>query len=258
MRLLVHDVGHGGCISLVHDNGNVMLWDCGHNDRNRPSQFLPRSGIGRVDQFFVTNYDEDHISDLVNLRATVHLPRLYRNRSISADQLRALKLEGGPITSAMESMLDMIGTYTGEAPIPPPAFPGVEFSIFYNSFGPQFGDTNNISLVTFLKFGGHRFIIPGDLEEAGWRALLSRTDFQAELRDVNVFVASHHGRESGYCPEVFALCRPRVVVFSDGPILHATQEMANTYGSHATGVPFDGKTRRVLSTRSDGSISWNA
>lgn len=257
MRLTVHDVGHGLCISLVHENSNVMLWDCGHNDSNRPSDFLRRAGIQRVDRFFVTNYDEDHISDLVDVRANLHLPTLHRNRSISAEQLRALKLQGGPISPAMESMLDMIRTYTAGPPEPPPPFPGVEFSTFCNSFGPQFQDTNNISLVTFLKFGAHRFIIPGDLEEAGWQALIARADFQAELREVNVFVASHHGRESGYCRDVFDLCRPRVIVFSDSPIVHATQETANAYASHAAGVQFNGQTRRVLSTRSDGSITWN-
>ena len=29
MRFTIHDVGHGSCAHLKHDNGNVMLWDCG-------------------------------------------------------------------------------------------------------------------------------------------------------------------------------------------------------------------------------------
>ena len=68
MRVTIHNVGHGLCVSLVHDNGNVMLWDCGHTDENRPSQFLCDQGIDHIDYFFVTNYDEDHLSDLPNLR----------------------------------------------------------------------------------------------------------------------------------------------------------------------------------------------
>ena len=158
----------------------------------------------------------------------------------------------------MQSMLDMIRTYTGGPPVPPPAFPGVEFTTFSNRYGSDFDDTNNISLVTFLKCGPHRFIIPGDLEVSGWQALLAGEDFRTELGGVNVFVASHHGRENGYCPEVFEFCQPRVVVFSDSPVQHATQEMASAYASHATGVTFDGQMRRVLSTRNDGTITWTA
>lgn len=256
MKLTVHDVGHGLCVSLMHWNGNVMLWDCGHQDDNRPSNFLPRSGVSKADCFFVTNYDEDHISDLPNLRRTVDLKSLCRNNSISSHQLRTLKYKSGPISRAMESMLDMIDRYTGGPLVPAPDFPGVRYSVYYNQYSFEFPDTNNISLVTFLECGNTKFIIPGDLEVKGWKGLLGRQAFRNELAGVNVFVASHHGRENGYCEDVFGFCRPDVFVFSDSPIKHATQEMAQRYARHASGVQFNGKTRYVLSTRNDGPISW--
>jgi len=200
LRVTIHNVGHGLCVSLIHDNGNIMLWDCGHVDSNRPSQFLTARGIFRIDRFFVTNYDEDHISDLPNLRANLNIPLLLRNKSISADQLRQLKLRSGPISPAMESMLDMIRTYTGDPlAIDPPEFPGVRYSTFCNIHGVDFDDTNNISLVTFLECGTLRFVIPGDLEAAGWRALLENDNFQRELAGVNIFIASHHGIRGQVC-----------------------------------------------------------
>jgi beta-lactamase superfamily II metal-dependent hydrolase len=125
-----------------------------------------------------------------------------------------------------------------------------------NSYS-EFSDTNNISLVTFIERGSTKLIIPGDLEQDGWEALLGRQDFVTELADVNVFVASHHGRESGYCEDVFNVCSPHVIVFSDSEIVHGTQEMSQTYAQHASGVQFNGETRYVLSTRNDGSITWN-
>ena len=100
MEITIHNVGHGLCISLIHENGNVMLWDCGHSDTNRPSNFLPLKNITHIDYFFVTNYDEDHISDLPNLRDKINIRSLYRNKTISSSQLRQIKLEGGPITPA--------------------------------------------------------------------------------------------------------------------------------------------------------------
>ena len=74
---------------------------------------------------------------------------------------------------------------------------------------------------------------------------------------MNYFVASHHGRESGYCKEVFDYCNPNAVIFSDGPIVHDTQKMADTYGQHAKGIQFNGHCRRVLSTRKDGTLTWS-
>lgn len=257
MRLQIHDVGHGLCISLIHENGNVMLWDCGHAEWGRPSAFLPNLGIRTVQRFFVTNFDQDHISDLVQLRAAVNIELLHCNDTITSQQLRALKAQSGPISAAMESMLQMIDGYCGGPPATPPRFPNVEFTCYRNAYGVHFNDTNNISLVTFLQFGNIRFVIPGDLEVEGWRKLLQNQNFVADLSGVHVFIASHHGRENGYCPEVFEHCSPNVVVFSDSPAVHATQQMASTYGRHASGIQFNGTPRSVLSTRSDGSIWWD-
>ncbi len=233
-----------------------MLWDCGHKEDYRPSDFLLASGISRIDYLFVTNYDEDHISDLPSLRANVKVCSLFRNKSISSAQLRALKRQGGPISPAMESMLSMIDSYTGEPLNPAPEFPEVRFKTFANSYGTQFPDTNNISLVTFLECGSTKFIIPGDLERAGWDKLLTRQDFVDELVGVNVFIASHHGREGGYHEGVFRVCSPHVVVFSDSEIQHGTQEMSKTYAEHASGITFNGEMRYVLSTRNDGTLMW--
>lgn len=255
MKLTVHDVGHGLCVSLVHQNGNVMLWDCGHQDDKRPSNFLPQSGIFKVDAFFVTNYDEDHISDLPNLKNKLELRSLTRNNSISSSQLERLKLQDGPISPAMATMLNMIEAYT--SPVHPPLnFPDVRYCLYYNRYGQAFQDTNNISLVTFLKYKDLKVIIPGDLELKGWKALLEQRSFVDELSGVNIFIASHHGRENGYCEEVFQFCAPRVIIFSDSTIKHATQRMADRYARHASGVQFKGKTRYVLSTRNDGSLCW--
>ena len=70
---------------------------------------------------------------------------------------------------------------------------------------------------------------------------------------MNVFVASHHGRESGYLPEVFEFCSPELVIISDRNIIYRTQE--HIYAQHARGVRWpDGTVRRVVTTRNDGLI----
>ena len=235
MRFEILDVGHGFCAWLRHDNGNVMLFDCGHktDPEFRPSIYLPNQGIHRIERLFVTNYDEDHISDLPRLRARLSISILRRNKSISVSQLRELKRQSGPISDAMSSLLEMSDGYTSPV-TDPPDFPRVTFTTYHNDY-PVFRDTNNLSLVVFLTCNGTKFLMPGDLETAGWRALLANAAFRTELAGVHVFVASHHGRENGYCRELFDPCHPDVIIFSDSNIRHATQQMANTYAQHASG-----------------------
>ena len=257
MKFTIHDVGHGFCAHLQHDNGNVMLWDAGHkmNPENRPSQFLPAANISVVRRMFVTNYDEDHISDLPDLVKAVHIDILVKNPSINVSQLKRLKREGGPITPAMSTLLSMLETYTGSV-TNPPSFPDVQFKTFHCEYQRDFRDTNNLSLVTFLETPVCNVVIPGDLEKPGWEKLLRERTFRDCLSRTNVFIASHHGRTNGYCKDVFDHCAPSVVVFSDGPKKYATQEEADTYAAHASGTTFEGKTRYVLTTRKDGTITW--
>ena len=257
MKFTIHDVGHGFCAHLYHDNGNIMLWDCGHKaaPEYRPSNYLPTAGIQTIHRLFITNYDEDHISDLPNLRKVVDIEILHRNPTITPAQLKALKENSGPISTAVHSLLSMLNTYTSNV-VNAPSFSNVNWQTFYCSYPVDFQDTNNLSLVTFLETPIGNFLIPGDLEKAGWERLLQNKYFRMRLTKTNVFIASHHGRTSGYYPKVFDYCRPLVVVFSDGPKKFATQEELNKYAAHASGVHFNGKIRYVLTTRSDGDIFW--
>lgn len=136
----------------------------------------------------------------------------------------------------------------------PPKFPEIEFVSFCNNY-PTFQDTNNLSLVFFVHYDGMGIIFPGDLERAGWKELLNNPEFRDHLNRVNIFVASHHGRESGYCEEVFNYCWPEIVIISDKEIVHETQKQQ--YARHASGVPWDGgsEKRYVLTTRADGMIT---
>jgi beta-lactamase superfamily II metal-dependent hydrolase len=257
MKFSIFDVGHGFCAYAVADDNNVMLIDCGHktSPEYRPSEFLPASSCTGIEWFVVTNYDEDHISDLPNLRGKLPITVLVRNRTISANDLRSLKEESGPITNAMENLLDMISRYTEDVKSPP-TLKGISWRVFSNGYRTDFEDTNNLSLVLFLEMRGLHVAISGDLEVPGWERLLKSNHFIAELGKVNVFVASHHGRENGYCEDVFNHCFPDVIIFSDSAIAHATQDMSDKYASHAKGITFNGERRKVLSTRKDGTLTW--
>ena len=174
---------------------------------------------------------------------------LTRNMSLPLQEMRRMK---PVVTAAMNEIIDMSSRYNQSASV---QHPGIETTVFWNRY-PEFTDTNNLSLLIFLKVGGTSIALPGDLERPGWLSLLGDPSVRSELQDVDYFVASHHGRENGYCKEVFDYCKPGAVSFSDASIIYDTQQMAATYGQHASGLAFNGQHRRVLTTRNDGTLTW--
>lgn len=257
MRVQVFDVSHGFCAYLIADNGNKILIDCGHNKSTgfSPSEYLSRSRCTTLEQLIIQNFDQDHVSDLPNLRRMLPIQILSCNRSISTDTLIRIKQESGPITDAMQSAINMMRDYwQGVTLLSTPYYPSLRYTFFHNSY-PEFIDTNNLSLVTFIDYDGLNIIFPGDLQKEGWLKLLENPIFCDHLRKVNIFIASHHGRQDGYCREVFNYCYPEIVIISDSEIIHETQK--NLYASHASGVPWEGGAdkRYVFTTRTDGMIT---
>ncbi|MEW5914686.1 MAG: hypothetical protein AB1814_19180 [Thermodesulfobacteriota bacterium] len=255
MVLQIFDVSHGFCAYLIADNGNTMLFDCGHNQQTgfRPSVYLPEHGCSGIEHLIIQNFDQDHISDLPNVLAKLPVTLFYRNQSLTPEQLADIKLQSGPLTTSMQAAIEIHRKYVYQA-TNPPAFPNIDFQVFYNSY-PIFVDTNNLSLVSFIIYDGMGIILPGDLETAGWIELLKHESFRGYLARTNIFIASHHGRTTGYCADVFKYCRPDIVLISDKEIIYDTQEQ--DYSSHARGVLWNGGPQRrfVLTTRKDGVIT---
>jgi beta-lactamase superfamily II metal-dependent hydrolase len=249
----IFDVAHGFCSYIVAGNGNVILYDAGYNVDTgfSPSVYLADHGCTAIEWFVVSHYDEDHIADLPNLRDAFTIQMLTRNRTVSPEQVMGMKEGTGEYTPAMESMLDMMRTYNADI-VNFPAFPDIEAKFFYNQYG-DFLDTNNLSVVMFLHSGNLHVVYSGDLERAGWQKLLEKPEFRDELGRANIFIASHHGRESGYCEEVFAFCKPALVIISDTEPDDDSQ--AETYAKHATGIQWNGTLRRVLTTHQNGMIT---
>src|SRR5579885_718589 len=255
LTFTLFDVGHGFCAYAVGPNGTNTLFDCGSDDEGgfRPSQHFPSIGVRTINRMVVSNFDSDHVSDLDDFQRVVNIETFHRNRSISPEQLRTLKMQAGPLSAGMQTALRMHTDWIHPAPVPTD-YAGVELLTFCNSY-PAFTDTNNLSVVSFLKYAGMSIVVPGDLEAPGWKELLTHEAFRRELSQVTIFVASHHGRTTGYCEDVFKYCTPKLVLISDKEVIYDTQK--HDYGKHARGVTWNNNPqnkRYVLTTRSDGPI----
>ncbi|MGO4379761.1 ComEC/Rec2 family competence protein [Pseudoduganella sp. RAF53_2] len=266
MVVRIFDVEHGQCAMIAHhENGQMgalAMVDCGCTANWRPSAFIKNVlRRERVDYLFITNADQDHMSDLDGLwEAGVDVSVLFRNSTYTADQIRAIKRESGPLSRDAERYASMAETFNADVSRPfNESMGGITVKTFRNSY-PEFEDTNNLSLVAFFEFAGWVILFPGDLEVAGWRALLKNAEFCRMLKRTNIFVASHHGRQSGFCDEVFNHANPDAFVISDKSKVHTTQETLpdyrNVVDKKGLFVRTTGKTRHVLTTRRDGTITF--
>jgi beta-lactamase superfamily II metal-dependent hydrolase len=256
MRVHIFDVEHGECNAIETPSGHLILVGLGHNSTTnwRPSTWV-RQRKQRPAWIVLSNLDRDHLSDLPNFGPDIRPDAIKHNHYIVPAWMRAQKIaESGKVDASVETALHwMENVFTG-ASIQPTFGMGLQF--FYHS--PQaFQDSNNLSVVTFVQYNGCGIMFPGDLECAGWTALLRNPLFIERLKQTNVFVASHHGREGGYCADVFGTvgqCKPYVTIISDKAICHETQDH-NLYDPHCSGITFGNAVRRVLTTRNDGKIT---
>lgn len=266
MRLRIWDVQHGACAMLFHQSngyaGRLAMVDSGSADDWRPSIFIKKGlGRNRLDYLFITNADQDHMSDLRGLDDEgIYVDTLIRNDTYPGQQMHAIKALSGSLSNDASWYIGACDRYSVPTILPFDSnMGGIQMSVFCNPY-PTFTNTNDLSLAVFIKYSDFKILFPGDLEKPGWRALLQRADFRAELSGTNILVASHHGRETGYCPELFDYITPVAVVISDKPIEHETQKTTPDYRrvvrSQGVRVRTTMKDRHVLTTRRDGWIQF--
>ena len=120
----------------------------------------------------------------------------------------------------------------------------------------DFDNINNYSIVSILEYGDQKIIIPGDIETDGWEMLLKGDNFREAIKGTTVFIASHHGRESGFPDKIFNYFTPEVIIISDCEGIETSA--VNKYRNYCKGSKIikdkEKIDRFVLSTRNDGPI----
>jgi beta-lactamase superfamily II metal-dependent hydrolase len=254
LEIVTFDVEHGSCHFLRLPNGKTVLIDLGSRPDFSPATHLRIEwGIRNLDWATITHQDADHIRDI---DALAHIrPLVLELPDASYDYL--LNHYGGATPETLEKFFVFKQGYNTPSPsMEHHEWGGVEFMTFKNDEAVS-PNLNDLSVVTFAKYGQNTIIFPGDLEERGWLAHLRNPDFCMWLSKVNVFVASHHGRASGYCQEVFSWCKPDIFLVSDKG--QTDTSITEVYRAIAKGVTFVSRdetrhSRHVLTTRNDGAI----
>ena len=268
MRLTIWDVQHGSAAYLKTPNGKHIVFDLGTGDHSAnksgfsPLQYLKtKCGVSQLDEVVITHPHTDHIDDIENF--DLMSPKvLLRPKHLSRNDV--LNANPSKDNSKVEKYLKISESYN--IPVNSTNDPfiaenngGVDIEYFI----PKECGTSNInnhSIVTIIKYYGVKILLPGDNEGASWKELLENPEFKNAIKNVNVFVASHHGRESGYYADLFKSFTPNIVIISDGPA--GETSVTEKYSVQAKGWVVrkrgqygdQGKERKCLTTRNDGTI----
>lgn len=268
MKLIIWNVQHGSAAYLNTPAGKHIVIDLGANtgtginDDFSPLKYLKSiCKVQQIDEVIITHPHTDHIDDIMNF--DLLSPQIIlRPKHLSWEDIE--KANPSKDQNKIEKYFEIDQRYyvpvkSLENPKRPENNGGVNIQTFIPS---KCGTTNinNHSVVTVIEYLGVKIIVPGDNEEASWKELLENIEFVEAIKDTNIFVASHHGRESGYYSKLFDYFSPELVIVSDGSSMETS--VTDKYSEIAEGWNVYKRSedekkaykRKCLTTRKDGTI----
>lgn len=260
LSLYIFNVGAGQCIFVYpYDDLNYCtLIDCGCDNSvlNFVKSRLPKVNNANIlGNLTLTNYDEDHFSGISAIsQQSIKIKTICFAHNLECEEIRQLKTEETP---NLKKILHLKKTYNHNVLNWNPPYKKHSYCLDKSDLEEY--TTNNLSQMVFLEYGNFMMCVPGDLEQEGWEKILKKEGVIEKLKSTNVLIASHHGRENGYYPEVFNYCTPECIIISDDVIEYDTQKnMPSVYAQHVKyGINFRETSRRVLTTRKDGDLLIN-
>ena len=261
LEFTVWDVSHGSATYIKTPNNRHFVVDLGDDgDSFSPLNALYSRGLRTLDAVIITHPHRDHLDDIFNFSLlspqTFWRPRhLHESEIRNGNRASDIAIIDEYLAVDKRYMSALTPTTDITAPL---AFGGAEFHIF----APRFCDRSNLnnhSLVVVASYAGLKMLIPGDNESPSWNELLADPTFVTAAKGTDVMLAAHHGRDAGFCNDLFtAIGKPKLVVISDGRFRDTSA--TDRYSNQATGwTVFDGvgksETRYCVTTRADGHIT---
>jgi len=266
MKCIIWDVQHGSASTVITPNNKYVAIDLGvgsygANDLTfSPLLHLKKQyNVTQLHSVILTHPHSDHLDDIINFDKLSPLI-LYRPSHLTESDI------WGGNQSADKEIIDKYLAINQR--YVNPVAPSIDFrnpdnmgGVSVKTFTPQSAATSNInnhSVVTVISYAKSKIIIPGDNEPVSWKELLERADFIDAISGADIYVASHHGRESGFCSELFEYIRPKLIIVSDGRFVNTSATTA--YSQKASGWKVHKRSggseeRNCLTTRNDGVIS---
>lgn len=211
-RITVLDVGQGQCI-LWQCSGENYLVDCGgdsaKNAADSAAQLLLSQGITKLDGLILTHYDDDHAAGAEHLLTRIDVDTLCMPDIDPDSKLR---------NHLQDCDIDKICLIDESLEI---TTSGGKINLFTT---PKTKDDNENCICVLFQTGNCDILITGDRSISGERALLKN----AELPDLEILVAGHHGSKHSTGVELLHATTPEIAVIcvgKDNYYGHPAQEL---------------------------------
>lgn len=267
VEMIFWDVQHGNATYIRTPNNKHIVIDLGMGDYSgNNQQFSPlnalasRYNVRSLDYVIITHPHKDHFDDILSFDAfnpkVLHRPRHITNAEVMQgvrDQDRTKFQKYCEINDRYNTSIS--GTH--DDPDDSNNYGGLQIKTFMTSHMPK-DNLNNHSILTVIEYANTKVIIPGDNEYPSLDALMTRNDFKNAVRNADILLAPHHGRESAYHNDFVTLVNPSVTVVSDGSICDTSAN--HRYSAKSRGWTVHDKKkgtsdkRKCLTTNSDGEI----
>lgn len=256
----VWDVQLGLAIHIKAPNGKYLVIDMGTgNWESGNTSPLSLLRYQKIHYMIITHPHLDHIDDILqfdNNEPTV----LWRAKAISNDEvMEGVRDCDKPKFKKYCEINDRFNrTITSdEDPTTETPFDGMTVYKYVTN-QCDLDNYNNFSPVTIVCLSNIKIVICGDNETPSFEKLMNQNGFQDAVRDADILVAAHHGRETGYYKDFVDLVNPRLTIISDSSKSDTSAQTKYTNASrgwevhnHNTGKD---EKRYCLTTRSDGNI----
>lgn len=206
VRFTVLDVGQGQCI-LMQSRGRTYVVDCGgDSDRNTADiavEALLSQGYDHVDGLILTHTDRDHAGG-----AEYFLSRIRTDLLVMPEASETICVPEHTEIVFAKNDLQISDGYTNIS---------VYVPVYHSS-------DNEMSLCVLFETEECAILVTGDRNAFGERSLLRH----AEIPDVDILIAGHHGAKTSTCQELLAAVQPEIVCISageDNPYGHPNPEL---------------------------------
>ncbi len=237
LEVVFLSVGQGDSTFLRLPDGSAVLVDApgeaaGYDPGARDvAPFLLDAGVRRLAAAFASHPHHDHLLGLPAVAEAVPVERFLGNGRGGDEPARAALGRLPPARPLRAGDVLDLG--------------GVRFEVLAPGPGSEAFGENDASLVLRVRHGEVSFLLPGDVELEGQRALLARGGLAADVVKV-----PHHGARSSALPAFAEAVRPRWAV--------ASLSRSNPFGfPHPEAVAvWTGVGARFLRTDQEGAVRF--
>lgn len=266
LDIVFWDVQHGHSTYLSTPNGRHIVVDLGIGAYSGKADFSPlvhlknKYSVTQLDYVIITHPHVDHIDDIFNfsllspkvLCRPKHLDRKPILSSARAEEKKILE----KYFEISDSYNETIPNDSPDNPSNPSNWGGLAITVFHPTKCSE-SNLNNHSKVALFEYAGIKVLIPGDNEPPSWNELKEQPGFLSSTKDIDVLLAPHHGRDSGFDNETVTNFNPRLTVVSDGRFCDTSatsRYSAKTRGWKVHRRNGSDDERKCVTTRSDGVI----